>query len=92
MGIRSDPEPTIDDLELSGRFRNALKGNYHGWYDGRSPEHYYDPCLLPPPPLSWLREVMAKPRMWRSLYHVGNKGHDEIEQALKAYDGGGRDG
>jgi hypothetical protein len=84
-------DPTIDDLELSPRVSNALRGNYHGWYEGRRYEGLCadcgDPDELPAPPLSWLRGIMAKPKMWRKLHNVGKKGYDEIEAELERFDG-----
>jgi hypothetical protein len=86
MGIVAGPEPTIDELELSTRLENALRCNYHGWFDGKCSD-CSDPEELPPPPLSWLREVMARPKMWRNLHHVGRKGSAEIVEALERFDG-----
>jgi hypothetical protein len=75
-----EAEPTIDDLELSGRVLNALRSNYHDQWGG-------DVRKLPAPPLSWLRGIMAKPKMWRNLGHVGMKGYAEIKEALEGFDG-----
>jgi hypothetical protein len=86
MGVKPESEPTIDDLELGPRLDNALRCNYHGWWDGKCPD-YSEPYKLPPPPLSWLRGMMAKPKMWRNLYHVGKKGYEKIEMELERYDG-----
>lgn len=81
-----ESEPTIDDLELGTRLENALRGNYHGWFEGKCPD-CSDPRELPAPPLSWLRGIMAKPKMWRNLVHVGRKGYAEIKEALEGFDG-----